>query len=140
MNARRIIVIDDNPSIHEDFKKVLAPEDSAPEELIALTKSIFGGGKSVPKKPPYTLEFAERGQDGARKVQEALHHHAPFELAFVDMRMPNGWNGLETIKKIWEYQPDLQVVLCTAYSDFSWEEIQEELGHSDRFLSSKTFR
>ena len=137
MNAKRIIVIDDNPSIHEDFKKVLMSEDSAPEELLTLSTSIFGGSKSVRKKTPYNIEFAHRGQDGARKVQEALNHNAAFELAFVDMRMPNGWNGLETIKKIWEYQPDLQVVLCTAYSDFSWDEIQEELGHSDRFFVLK---
>ncbi len=137
MSAKRIIVIDDNPSIHEDFKKVLMPEDSAPEELLALSSSIFGGNKSIRKKSVYTIEFADRGQDGARKVQEALNKNIPFELAFVDMRMPNGWNGLETIKKIWEYQPDLQVVLCTAYSDFSWDEIQEELGHSDRFFVLK---
>ena len=137
MNTKRIIVIDDNPSIHEDFKKVLTPEDSAPEELLMLSTTLFGGRKSVRKKTSYRIEFAHRGQDGARKVQEAINHNAAFELAFVDMRMPNGWNGLETIKKIWEYQPDLQVVLCTAYSDFSWDEIQEELGHSDRFFVLK---
>ena len=137
MSAKRIIVIDDNPSIHEDFKKVLMPEDAAPEELLALSTSIFGGSKSIQRKTHYSIEFADRGQDGARKVQEALNSNAPFELAFVDMRMPNGWNGLETIKQIWEYQADLQVVLCTAYSDFSWDEIQEELGHSDRFFVLK---
>ena len=137
MNAKRIIVIDDNPSIHEDFKKVLMPENFAPDELLTLSTSIFGGNKAVRKKTSYRIEFANRGQDGAHKVQQALNNNVAFELAFVDMRMPNGWNGLETIKKIWEYQPDLQVVLCTAYSDFSWEEIQDELGHSDRFFVLK---
>lgn len=137
MSAKRIIVIDDNPSIHEDFKKVLTPEDAAPEELLALSSSIFGQGKSAPKKSVYSLQFADRGQEGVAKIQLALGQNTPFQLAFVDMRMPNGWNGLETIKKIWEYQPDLQVVLCTAYSDFSWDEIQEELGHSDRFFVLK---
>jgi PAS domain S-box-containing protein len=137
MNAKRIIVIDDNPSIHDDFKKVLMPEDTTPEELLDLSTSIFGGTKSNHKKTTYTIDFADRGQDGAQKIQEALKNNNAFELAFVDMRMPNGWNGLETIKKIWEYQPDLQVVLCTAYSDFSWDEIKEELGHSDRFFVLK---
>lgn len=137
MKLKHIIVIDDNPSIHEDFRKVLTPEDSAPEELLALSKSIFGGTKPVKKNTQYEIDFADRGQDGLIKIQQAKADNYPFQLAFVDMRMPNGWNGLETIKKIWEYQPDLQVVLCTAYSDFSWDEIQDELGHSDRFFVLK---
>jgi YesN/AraC family two-component response regulator len=48
--------------------------------------------------------------------------------------MPPGWDGIETISKIWEEYPDLQVVLCTAYSDYSWERMATSLGFSDRFV------
>ena len=58
-------------------------------------------------------------------------------MAYVDVRMPNGWDGIETISRIWQEFPELQVVICTAFSDYSWEEIQERLGHSDRFLILK---
>jgi diguanylate cyclase (GGDEF)-like protein/PAS domain S-box-containing protein len=58
-------------------------------------------------------------------------------MAFVDMRMPPGWDGVETISKMWEADPDIQVVICTAYSDYSWEEIIKRLGNVDRLLILK---
>jgi PAS domain S-box-containing protein len=58
-------------------------------------------------------------------------------MAFVDVRMPPGWDGVETTGKIWEHYPDLQVVICTAYSDYSLEEMIDKLGHSDRLVILK---
>jgi YesN/AraC family two-component response regulator len=58
-------------------------------------------------------------------------------MAFVDVRMPPGWDGLETTRRIWELDPNLQVVLCTAYSDYSWGEMFEKLGHRDGLLILK---
>src|SRR5258708_19048976 len=58
-------------------------------------------------------------------------------MAFVDVRMRPGWDGIETTAKIWEKYPDLQVVICTAYSDYSWEEMLKKLGYSDRLVILK---
>jgi two-component system NtrC family sensor kinase len=58
-------------------------------------------------------------------------------MAFVDVRMPPGWDGVETTARIWEADPDLQVVICTAYSDCSWEEMLDKLGRSDRLVILK---
>ena len=70
-------------------------------------------------------------------VRRALEEHLPYMMAFVDVRMPPGWDGVETTARIWEHYPDLQVVICTAYSDYSLEEMLEELGHSDRLVILK---
>ena len=67
-------------------------------------------------------------------VEEAMRSGQPFSMAFVDVRMPPGWNGIETIQHLWKVDPDLKVVICTAYSDYSWREIIEQLGVTDRFL------
>jgi signal transduction histidine kinase/AmiR/NasT family two-component response regulator len=58
-------------------------------------------------------------------------------MAFVDVRMPPGWDGVETTAKIWEKYPDLQVVICTAYSDYSWKDMVKKLGYSDRLVILK---
>ena len=58
-------------------------------------------------------------------------------MAFVDVRMPPGWDGVETTAQIWQKYPDLQVVICTAYSDYSWEEMLKKLGYSDRLVILK---
>jgi signal transduction histidine kinase/PleD family two-component response regulator len=58
-------------------------------------------------------------------------------MAFVDVRMPPGIDGIETIEKAWKADRGLQVVLCTAYSDYSWEEMIGRLGRSDNFVILK---
>lgn len=133
---RRILVIDDNDAIHLDFKKILGDQaDTA--VLDELRTSLLGAKPIAPDSIPYKLEGAHQGQEGLDKVRQSLKEGLPYSLAFVDMRMPPGWDGLETIEQIWKVDPQLQVVICTAYSDYSWKEIHQRLGQSDGLLILK---
>lgn len=132
----RILVIDDNPAIYEDFCKVLCPTTAPAKELLELTNSIFGETKNV-DHGNYQIDFALRGQEGVQKVKDAILEGWPYVITFVDMRMPNGWGGLETIKNLWMADSQLQIILCTAYSDYSWDEIRAQLSRRDRFLILK---
>ena len=133
----RILVIDDNPNIHEDFKTILL-EEQPNKELDSLGTEVLGRSarKSTPKSN-YELDFASQGKEGHEKIKQALGENRPYELAFVDMRMPPGWDGIETIEHIWQTDPNIQVVICTAYSDHSWEEITQRLGRSQNLLILK---
>jgi PAS domain S-box-containing protein len=51
--------------------------------------------------------------------------------------MPPGWDGIETIARIWEVDPELQIVVCTAYADYSWEEMRAKVGQPDSLLVLK---
>src|SRR5438128_1712354 len=110
-NNQRILLIDDNPSIHQDFRKVLGGSD--------FTDSAY------------------QGQEGLAKVEQAIEEGRPYSVAFVDVRMPPGWDGIETVSHIWKRYPELQVVICTAYSDYSWDKIVKKLGQSDSLLILK---
>ena len=133
---RRIIVIDDNEAIHRDFSKILNRHDSV--ELDELEEVLFEG-EEPPERTRLTFELksAFQGQEGFELVRDAVAAGRPYALAFVDMRMPPGWDGLETIERLWEVDSDLQVVICTAYSDYSWESMIGRLGQSDRLLILK---
>src|ERR1051326_1797753 len=124
----RILIIDDNRAIHDDFCKILAPprEQSALNDLRA---ELFGDETAQPKGACFELASAYQGQEGLARVTEAVSKGLPFAMAFVDVRMPPGWDGIETITRIWEIDPDLQIVLCTAYSDYSWTEMAAKLGN-----------
>ncbi|MBN1975055.1 MAG: hypothetical protein JW787_15545 [Sedimentisphaerales bacterium] len=137
MNVHRILVIDDNPNIHKDFQTILAEEhDSA--ALDDLRAAVFGQTNNESKdKSVYEMDFASQGQEGFEKVKEALAQNRPYELAFIDMRMPPGWDGLKTIESIWGVDKNIQVVICTAYSDYSWGEITQRLGKSENLLILK---
>ena len=133
----RILVIDDNPAIHDDFRKILTSESDAAGELSATAAALFGRPTQQRTSPRFEIDCTPRGQDGLEKVRAAAQEGRPYSMAYVDVRMPAGWDGIETISRIWQEFGDLQVVICTAYSDYSWEDIQERLGHTDRFLILK---
>jgi signal transduction histidine kinase len=135
--AHRILVIDDNPSIHKDFETILLEEeDSTP--LNSLRSQVFGDNTSTAvMKSVYQLDFASQGKEGCEKVKQACSEGRPYELVFVDMRMPPGWDGLQTLKHLWKIDANVQAVICTAYSDYSWSEISERLGRSDKLLILK---
>jgi diguanylate cyclase (GGDEF)-like protein/PAS domain S-box-containing protein len=132
--SRRILVIDDNRAIHGDFAKILV-RPALSTDLADLEADLFDAPVSaaVPA-PSFEVSFADQGEQGARMVAEAIAAGTPFSVAFVDMRMPPGWDGVKTIKRMWELDPELQCVICTAYSDYSWEDILEQLGINDRLL------
>jgi len=134
---RRVLLIDDHESIHEDFRRILTArrEDrSLAQDEAALFGEAVGGEPGV---PVFELDSAFQGEEAAAKVKAAVSAGRPYAVAFVDVRMPPGWDGIETIQRIWEIQPDLEIVICTAYSDYSWGEIVEKLGRSDRLLILK---
>src|SRR6185295_4551230 len=133
---RRILVIDDNRAIHEDFRKILAgPEGHS--ALDDFEASLFGEKSAGTRLPLFEVDSAYQGQEGLERVRQALQEGRPYSVAFVDVRMPPGWDGIETAARLWEASPDLQVVICTAYSDYSLGEMLEKLGDSDRLLILK---
>ena len=134
---RRILLIDDNPAIHDDFRKILAKKDAAASVVDAQAAILFGESKPELPGMDFSLDSAFQGEEALTKVRQSLTAGEPYAAAFVDMRMPPGWDGLETIQRIWQVDPDLETIICTAYSDHSWQEIQRRLGTSDRLLILK---
>ncbi|MBS1828291.1 MAG: response regulator [Acidobacteria bacterium] len=130
----RILVIDDNRSIHDDIRKILTG-DSEPADLAIDEELLFGEMSTVCEE--FEIDSAYQGQEGLVLLQQSLAEGRPYALAFVDVRMPPGWDGVQTIEKLWEASPGLQVVVCTAYSDYSWADIRRRLGHSDNLLILK---
>jgi two-component system sensor histidine kinase/response regulator len=132
---RRILLIDDVPAIHEDFRKILTARP-LPQELEAAESALFGEAPA-PAPDSFELSSAYQGREGVEMAQAAADARAPYAMAFVDMRMPPGWDGVETIERLWRVDPRIQVVICTAYSDHPWEEVLARLDVQDRLLVIK---
>jgi diguanylate cyclase (GGDEF)-like protein len=132
---RRVLLIDDMPSIHEDFRRILSGT-SASGEIDAAEAALFGT-VSTPAVTGFDLDSAYQGREGVEKVRASLQTAHPYALAFVDMRMPPGWDGMQTIQEIWKADPRLQIVICTAHSDYPWDEVLGTLGVEDRLLVLK---
>jgi signal transduction histidine kinase len=134
---RRILIVDDNEAIHADFRKILCGGEES-SSLDSAREALFGDAPAPASAAPrYEIDSAYQGQEALDLVRQADRNGRPYAVAFVDVRMPPGWDGVETVQRIWKEFPELEVVLCTAYSDYSWDEIVERLGQCGRLLILK---
>lgn len=136
---RRILIIDDQSQIHETFARIFRSDHRNEDDLDDFEARFLSDDQTQENEddtsaPVFSLSHAYSGEEGVHEVQKSIDQQTPFSVAFVDMRMPKGMDGLETTKRLWRIDPNLQVVICTAYSDHTWDDIVASLGYSDRLL------
>ena len=130
----RLLMIDDNPRIHEDYRKILGGRDHG---KVSGAEAALFGEQTTQEGPTFDVDSAMQGRDGVERARRALDEGRPYSVAFVDMRMPPGWDGLETIEQLWKIDSEVQVVVCSAYTDYDWLELLARLGHSDKLIVIK---
>jgi CheY-like chemotaxis protein len=128
-----VLVVDDTPTIHEDFRKILCPK-SRKVDLLAAADALFGkpaasgpapranaiASASASTDREFVVESALQGREAYDMVASRVRSGAtPYALVFMDMRMPPGWDGVETLLRIFGVDPDVEAVICTAYSEYS---------------------
>src|SRR5687768_12091549 len=101
----RILIIDDNPAIHEDFRKIFGANDRRQPEIDEVEAELFGAESPREGQATFRLDSAFQGQEGLLLIRKALQVNSPYAMAFVDVRMPPGWDGIETIGRIWNEYP-----------------------------------
>jgi two-component system, cell cycle sensor histidine kinase and response regulator CckA len=135
---RRILIVDDSAAIHDDFRKILVRSHQGESDFEKAEASLFGSPESGSEPGQgFELTSAYQGEDAMIAVCEAVKAGQPFVMAFVDIRMPPGLDGIETTEQLWKADPDLQIILCTAYSDYSWKDVHARLGATDRMVILK---
>lgn len=131
---QRILVIDDNLARHAEFYEIFALGAETAPAMQPTEISLSGSSAAATPGPRFQLDFAFQGQAGLEMLERAIREDQPYSMAFVDTSMPSGWDGVETIARLWEASPALQVVICTADTKDSQADILRELGHSDRLV------
>jgi diguanylate cyclase (GGDEF)-like protein/PAS domain S-box-containing protein len=136
LENRRILFVDDLPAIHGDFRKILV-KNTLGSDLEADEALLFGTASTAAASVCFEMDSAFQGTEALEKVRAAQQSNKPYAMAFVDMRMPPGWDGVETVEHLWREDPRLQIVFCTAYSDYSWKDVLARLDVRDRLLILK---
>lgn len=137
----RILICDDNKAIHKDFHKVLS---AAPRSVSVsdIEEQLFEDDPDFQSDPDFAnvvfqIESAYQGQEALRMAEAAAAEGKPYAVIFMDVRMPPGWDGILTAEKIWEKLPQTEIVIVTAYSDYTWEEMIGKLGINNKLLFIK---
>ena len=141
MGYNHILIVDDNESIHEDIKTILSNSYSdSDRELEKIEDELFNTStdqKDSVTRTDYDIDHAYQGKEAVQMVEEAQKDGDPYSLVFMDIRMPPGIDGIQAIKKIWDKYPYTEIVICTAYSDYSLDEIIQNVGTTDKLLFIK---
>src|SRR3984893_220515 len=133
--THRVLVIDDNAAIHQDYRKILVADGKA--LMSEAEAGLFGEQQPDTARPRFDMDSAMQGRDGVELARAALAEGRPYSVAFVYMQMLPGWDGLETVVPLWKIVPDVQVVICSAYPAYDWLELLARLGHSDKLIVIK---
>jgi len=135
----RILIIDDDPGVRDAYQTILGRHgaDKRVTEMAALFDPPGQEPESVAQMN-YDLSLACNGEEGVSAVQEAVEQGLPFAAAFVDMKMP-GMDGAETSKRMTSIDPDIKIVIVTAYSEYTPEDIIRTTGRDDIFYLRKPF-
>ena len=130
---RLILVIDDNPLVCEDFRKILQTNISV-SSLAEARAALFEDTPQDDLQEGFEVDCADQGQTGLAMVESGMQRGCPYAVAFVDMLMPPGWDGIETIDYLWRADPELEIVMCTAFTDLLWDRLTQQFGHTDKLL------
>lgn len=133
---RRVLVVDDVPAIHRVFARILAPRRS---QALASDEQLLFGAPVALADDGFDVEFALTGERALELTRRRIWAGTPFDAAFVDMRMPIGWDGVETMTQLLRVQPDLEIAVCSAYADYSWHEVIARVQRPSMRLVQKPF-
>lgn len=92
LNHRRILVMDD-----EDF-------------ILALAEKLL-------IRMGYRVSLVTNGNEALDRYTQAFHSDDPFDLVILDLTIPGGLNGKETIRLLREFDPNVKAIASSGYFD-----------------------
>ena len=141
---KRILIVDDQQDLREQLAKLLRRSGKKNEttSFVQQMRDRLSGSKKEESRgddsgDTYTVDTAPQGEDAFEMVKKAHQENAPYAVLFTDMRMPPGWDGLETAKKIREIDKNIEIVIMTAYADHDQTTIAESIGTPEKLLYIK---
>lgn len=129
---RRILVIDDDLGVLDAYRAILLPK--APSTASSRLSRLLAQPDAITPPPEFVLLCASKGAEGVRLVKDSLKQNTPFAVAFIDVRMPPGRDGIKIATELRRLDPHLELVIVTAFSDHSREEIVQTVGTPDKLL------
>ena len=121
----RVLIVDDQKDIHEDFDEMLRPRAAATADDLAA--SFLGHEESDPHLPAFELLHAMGGEEACALLERETQRQRPIAVAYVDIRMPPGIDGVATVRNIRRIDRAIEIVLMTAYTDTPLVDIVQDM-------------
>lgn len=133
----RILAIDDDPDILKGYRQTFEPNEQNGIQPLLETFKVADQQAERPKQ--YDIDTATSGKQGLELVKNALEKNRPYTLLLLDMRMSDGWDGLDTAQEVLKIAPDIRIIIVSAFRDYTLSKMREALG-SNFVLHPKPYR
>ncbi|MBW6425197.1 response regulator [Rhizobium sp. XQZ8] len=133
----RILVVDDEPDVLAAYGSVFSGiVAKAEDELETIANTLFESASTKPKTSTTVagVDLCRQGEEALRWIEARQDEKSQYPIAFIDMRIPPGINGLETAKRLRQISPDINIVVVTGYSDHPPHQLAAEVGGADRLF------
>jgi len=147
------LIVDDEEAVRQSYRLILESDDGT-QEIDDIASSLFDETPSFTvldevefffdetdliveeelQTGSYKIIETSQGMDAVEIIKKSLNKNQPFSLIFMDIRMPPGIDGVQAAKKIRQLDPNVEIVIMTAYSDYSFEDIVKTVGNPERLL------
>ena len=141
-----VLIVDDEATVREAYRDTLLPKapSGAANEMANLRAQLFGGRNASAKPavpaPRFEPQFAASAREAVDLVAMNLERGVRFATVFLDMRLPPGENGLWAAEHIRLLDADVDIVVCSAYSDVEPGTVVERVPPADKvFFLQKPF-
>ncbi len=130
--AIRVLVVDDEADVRDAYRQILLDTEVSQDvaafrdlrsRLFKNSSKEAPSARPAPRPATFDTIFCDGAEAAVDAVRAALAQDQPFGVAFLDMRMPSGRDGLWAATRIRELDPAIEIVICTAYSDVDPGEI-----------------
>jgi diguanylate cyclase len=128
----RVLIADDEAEVRDAYRQILLEADMSSETAVFrnLRERLFSknAADQLARKlsagdTTFATVFCEGAEAAVAAVRDSLSADDPFAVAFLDMRMPPGPDGVWAAARIRELDPAIEIVVCTAYSDIDPRDI-----------------
>jgi len=132
----RILAVDDEKMVLEVYKEFLSSDiqDDSTSRIGKLSRKLFGSNAAPEHKTGYAVTACRQGAEAVRAVELSIKENDPFALAFIDIRMPPGQDGIVTARQIRQIDPGIEIVIVTGFSDYDPETISQQVPPAHKLL------
>ena len=138
----RVLVVDDEPGVLAAYRDVLAGPASARSGEAEQLRSLLFDKPSTrdAAATQFEVHTAEQAEAGVEAVRSQLANGLGFDVVFLDMRMPPGRDGAWAAAAMRALDPNLDLVIATAYSDTDPAELATRIPPAEKlFYLQKPF-
>jgi diguanylate cyclase (GGDEF)-like protein len=127
----RILVADDESAVLDAYRTVLEGKKLSGNTAVTDLKSKLFGGAGTETTPSdvsaFDVIYTQGAEEAVQAVSDSIKGNERFAVAFIDMRMPPGPDGVWAATEIRALDSQIDIVLSTAYSDVDPSELSRQV-------------